>query len=98
MSIESVAAELRVLRARIEAQRSNTHEWPTKEEEHAADLDRFDRRMIKAAAMLGVETPPVRHREPFLLSDEDRQVLEERLTAAGLDLVGAEEGSSSPDR
>lgn len=98
MSIESVAGELRILRSRIEAQRRNTHQWPTKEEEQAADLDRLDRRMIKAAAMLGVETPPVNRREPFLLSDDDRQLLEERLVSAGLDLVGSEEGSPSPDR
>lgn len=98
MSIETVAAELRVLRARIEAQRTNTHEWPTKEEEHAADLDRFDRRMIKAAAMLGVATPVVHRREAFLFSDVDRNLLEHRLTDAGLDLIGAEEGSPSADR
>lgn len=98
MSIESVASELRVLRARIEAQRGNTHQWPTKEEEQAADLDRLDRRMIKAAAMLGVETPPVHRAEAFLLRDEDRRLLEDRLVAAGLDLVGVEEASPSTDR
>ena len=36
MTIESVAAQLRPLRARIDAQQANTHSWPTKEEELAA--------------------------------------------------------------
>jgi hypothetical protein len=95
MSIESVACELRVLRARLEAQRTNSHDWPTKEEEHAADLDRYDRRMIKAAAMLGVETPPVHRREEFLFSDEDRRLLEFRLARAGLDVEQPAEESQT---
>ncbi len=86
MSIETVAAELRPVRARIDAQQANPHTWPSKEEELAADLDRYDRRLLKAAAMLGVETPIVRHREQFLLSDEDRASIERRLVDAGLDV------------
>src|SRR4051794_35648284 len=58
MSIESVAMQLRTLRARIDAQTANQHSWPTKEEELAADIDRYDRRLLKAAAMLQVEAPP----------------------------------------
>ncbi|HTJ75340.1 MAG TPA: hypothetical protein VL337_08235 [Acidimicrobiales bacterium] len=95
MSIENVAGELRSLRARLEAQRANTHYWPTKEEEHAADLDRYDRRMIKAAAMLGVEPPPVRRGAEFLFTDEDRRLLESRLIAAGLDVLASAEESQS---
>ena len=86
MSIESVAAQLRTLRTRIRAQQANQHSWPSKEEELAADLDRYDRRLIKAAAMLGVEAPTGRGREQFLLSDDDRLRLEQRLDEAGLDV------------
>jgi hypothetical protein len=86
MSIESVAAQLRTLRTRIDAQRANQHSWPTKEEELAADIDRYDRRLLKAAAMLQVEAPATRHREQFLLSDGDRQQLEDRLAESGLDV------------
>jgi len=86
MSIETVAAQLRPLRARIDAQLANSHTWPSKAEELAADLDRYDRRLLKAAAMLGVETPKARHREQFLLTDEDRAGLEQRLVGAGLDV------------
>jgi flavin-dependent dehydrogenase len=78
--------ELKSLRARLDAQRSNTHTWPTKEEEHAADLDRYDRRLLKAAAMLGVEAPPARRHDGFLLSDDDRRVVEGRLADAGIDV------------
>jgi hypothetical protein len=84
MSIETVAAELQTLRGRLDAQRANTHTWPTKEEEYAADLDRYDRRLLKAAAMLGVETGWGRPRGSYLVSDDDRGVLEQRLAAAGL--------------
>ena len=86
MSIEDVAAQLRTLRTRIENQKANQHSWPTKEEELAADIDRYDRRLIKAAAMLQVEAPASRRREPFLLSQDDRLVLEHRLAESGLDV------------
>ena len=85
MSIESVAEELRTLRRRIDAQTANTHVWPSKEEELAADVDRYDRRLLKAAAMLQVEVPPQPRREGVLLSDDDRLRLEQRLADAGLD-------------
>jgi aminoglycoside phosphotransferase (APT) family kinase protein len=86
MSIESVAEELRTLRRRIDAQTANTHVWPSKEEELAADVDRYDRRLLKAAAMLQIEVPSARRREGFLLSDEERLALEQRLAEAGLDV------------
>lgn len=94
MSIESVAAQLRPLRARIDAQQANTHNWPTKEEELAADVDRYDRRLLKAAAMLGVEAPAARRREQFLLSDPDRAKLEQRLAEVGLDVHAKADESS----
>lgn len=87
MSIESVAAQLRTLRMRIEHQKVNQHTWPTKEEELAADIDRYDRRLLKAAAMLQVVPPASRRREQFLLSAEDRLQLEARLAGAGLDVL-----------
>ncbi len=93
MSIESVADELRTLRRRIHSQRANQHSWPSKEEELAADLDRYDRRLLKAATMLRVGTPPTRHREQFLLTDDDREQLEERLVEVGLDVQAPAEGS-----
>ena len=93
MSIESVADELRTLRRRIHAQRANRHDWPSKEEELAADLDRYDRRLLKAATMLRVGAPTARHREQFLLTDHDREQLEERLMEAGLDMEAPAEDS-----
>ena len=86
MSIQNVAAQLRTLRTRIENQKANQHSWPTKEEELAADIDRYDRRLLKAAAMLRLAAPASRRREQFLLSEADRQVLEDRLAQAGLDV------------
>lgn len=86
MSIESVAGQLRTLRTRIESQRANRHSWPTKEEELAADIDRYDRRLLKAAAMLQVPAPTSTRREQFLLSEADRLLLEERLAESGLDV------------
>ena len=86
MSIETVATQLRTLRTRIENQKANQHSWPTKEEELAADIDRYDRRLIKAAAMLQVRAPASRRREQFLLSEDDRVVLETRLAESGLDV------------
>ena len=86
MSIEDVAAQLRTLRTRIENQKANQHSWPTKEEELAADIDRYDRRLLKAAAMLQVPPPASQRREQFLLSEADRGVLEERLAESGLDV------------
>jgi hypothetical protein len=94
MTIESVAAQLRPLRARIDAQKANRHSWPTKEEELAADLDRYDRRLLKAAAMLGVDPPAAKHREQFLLSEDERARLEERLVDAGLDV--RTDGATAP--
>src|SRR5688572_21321643 len=78
MTIESVAAELRPLRARIHAQRANRHTWPTKEEELEADCDRYDRRLLKAATMLGLEAPAGLGREQALLTDEQREQIERR--------------------
>jgi hypothetical protein len=86
MTIENVVAQLRTLRTRIENQKANQHSWPTKEEELAADIDRYDRRLLKAAAMLQVEAPASRRREQFLLREADRRVLEGRLADAGLDV------------
>ena len=86
MSIDTVALQLRTLRTRIENQKANQHSWPTKEEELAADIDRYDRRLIKAAAMLQVAAPASRRREQFLLSEEDRLLLEGRLADSGLDV------------
>jgi hypothetical protein len=91
MTIESVAVQLRTLRTRIDAQKANQHSWPTKEEELAADIDRYDRRLLKAAAMLQVEPPASRRREQFLLTDRDRVKLEQRLAAAGLDVLAPAE-------
>jgi hypothetical protein len=96
MTIESVAAQLRPLRARIVAQQANTHTWPTKEEELAADLDRYDRRLLKAAAMLGVETPTPRRREQFLLNEEERARLEDGLLEAGLDVQATADETANP--
>lgn len=94
MTIESVAAQLRPLRARIDAQQANRHSWPTKEEELAADLDRYDRRLLKAAAMLGVEAAAGRRRDQYLLSEEERGRIERRLADVGLHVrADADEGS-----
>ena len=93
MTIENVASQLRSLRTRIDAQQANQHSWPTKEEELAADIDRYDRRLLKAAAMLQVETPASRRREQFLLSERDRRKLEQRLATAGLDVRAPAEDS-----
>ena len=94
MTIERVAAQLRPLRARIDAQQANTHTWRTKEEELAADVDRYDRRLLKAAAMLGVEAPAARRREQFLLSDDDRAQLEQRLAEVGRNVRATADESS----
>ena len=93
MSIESVAAELRTLRRRIDNQQANQHSWPTKEEELAADFDRYDRRLLKAATMLQVQLDARigRGREQFLLSDTERTSLERRLADAGLDVRASDE-------
>ena len=60
MSMEGVVHELRSLRRRIDAQQANAHTWPGKDEELAADLDRYDRRLVKAAAMPGSRRLPAR--------------------------------------
>ena len=86
MSMEDVAGELRQLRRRIDAQRTNAHTWPGKDEELAADLDRYDRRLVKAATMLRLEAPTGTGREGFLLHEDDRMQLEQRLVLAGLDV------------
>ena len=93
MTIESVAAELRPLRARIDSQRANQHNWPTKEEELEADCDRYDRRLLKAAAMLGLQAPTGLGREQELLTEDRRRELERRLAQAGLDVRAPAETS-----
>jgi len=86
MSIDSVAAELRPLRARIDSQRANRHTWPSKEEELEADCDRYDRRLLKAATMLGLEAPAGLGREQSVLTEDRRRQLEDRLAELGLDV------------
>ena len=86
MPIESVTVELRTLRRRIDAQLANRHDWPAKEEALIADLDRYDRRLLKAAVMLRVKPPPKRRGEELLLNETERQQLEEDLRGAGLDV------------
>ncbi len=90
MSMEGVVHELRSLRRRIDAQHANAHTWPGKEEELAADLDRYDRRLVKAATMLRVEAPSGTGREGFLFLEDDRMQLEQRLVEAGLDVHATE--------
>jgi hypothetical protein len=94
MSMEGVVHELRSLRRRIDAQHANAHTWPGKEEELAVDLDRYDRRLVKAAAMLRVEAPSGTGREGFLLLEDDRMQLEQRLVEAGLDVHATEQEES----
>jgi len=84
MGIENVAVELRSLRSRIDAQRANDHVWPTKDEELFADLDRYDRRLLKAAAMLSVDAPRPAHDRELLLSEDQRLGLERHLADSGL--------------
>lgn len=86
MGIDNVTGELRSLRIRIDAQRANHHEWPTKREELLADLDRYDRRLLKAAAMLSVAAPRPAHDRELLLSDDERHGLERHLADSGLDV------------
>jgi hypothetical protein len=80
--------------ARIDAQHGNAHTWPGKEEELAAHLDRYDRWLVKAAAMLRVESPSGTGREGFLLLENDRMQLEQRLVEAGLDIHAGEQAES----
>ena len=91
MSMEGVACELRSLRRRLDAQHANGHTWPGKDEEMAADLDRYDRRLVKAAVMLQVKAPAGTGREGFLLNEHDRTQLEQRLVGAGLDVHAADQ-------
>lgn len=91
MSMEGVVQELRSLRRRLDAQHANAHTWPGKDEELAADLDRYDRRLVKAAAMLRVDAPAGTGREGFFLDEHDRMQLEQRLVGAGLDVHGADQ-------
>ena len=86
MSLASLAEELRSLRRRIDAQEANAHDWPTKEEEMIADLDRYDRRLIKAARMLRLSIPVGQGREAMLLREHDRAQFEKRLMDSGLDV------------
>ena len=90
--IENVAGELRLLRTRIDAQRANSHHWPTKEEEFYADLDRYDRRLLKAAAMLRIDAPTPARDQEALFSEHDRHTLEERLAGSGLDVRSPADG------
>ena len=93
MSIESLTADLRQLRARIDFQRETTHPWPTKDEELAADLLRYDRRLLKAADMLRVGSSSGA-RGCVQLSDADRLDLENSLEMCGYGVrPTADEGS-----
>lgn len=93
VSIESITAELRQLRARIDFQRDNTHTWPTKDEELAADLLRYDRRLLKAAAMLRVASSGGA-RGFAELSEAERLDIEHSLDVCGHGVrPSAEEGS-----
>jgi len=93
MSIASLAEELRSLRRRIDAQEANAHTWPTKDEELAADFDRYDRRLIKAARMLRLSIPVGQGREASLLGEDDRAQLEKRLMNSGLDVRAPADGA-----
>ncbi len=93
MSIESLTTELRRLRARIDSQRDNPHSWPTKDEELAADLLRYDRRLLKAAAMLRLHSSGGA-RGSAQLSDDDRRDIEQSLDISGYGVrPTADEGS-----
>ena len=58
-----------------------------------ADCDRYDRRLLKAAAMLGVAAPTGLGREQSLLSEDRRRQMEDRLAELGLDVRAAAESS-----
>lgn len=81
-SIEHRTAELRKLRARIDSQRDNPHTWPTTEEELAADLLRYDRRLLKAVAVRRLGSGG-RGRGSAQLSEADRLEIEHRLDISG---------------
>lgn len=90
--LERLAAELRdVSRQRDDLMRS-AGTVPTLPEAVSAVMDRYDRLLLDAAAMLDVEIPddarsPV---DPGVLTHNGRIVLEQGLVAAGLDLRAQE--------
>jgi hypothetical protein len=76
--IERLSAELRSLRLRlIRYEQRERRAW-------SADLEAYDRRLLDAAAMLEVGSPP--HQTGLPLAAEDRAALEEHLAAAGLEV------------
>ncbi len=76
--IERLSADLRSLRLRLIRYEQRARDaW-------SADLEAYDRRLLDAAAMLEVATPPAETALPLTASD--RASLEEGLAAAGLEV------------
>jgi hypothetical protein len=76
--IERLSAELRSLRLRlIRYEQREREAW-------SADLEVYDRRLLDAAAMLEVATPPAE--TPHPLTAAERASLEEGLADAGLEV------------
>ena len=76
--IERLSAELRSLRLRLIRYEQRARDaW-------SADLEAYDRRLLDAAAMLEVESPP--SEGPLPLAAPDRASLEAGLAAAGLEV------------
>lgn len=85
--IGRVAEEARRLRRRLAAYRKTEKTWPTKVAEWTADLDAYDDVILTLGEMVGVPSPIPPGAQRRLLF-EDRVTLEQRLTDAGLDLIG----------
>ena len=86
--LERLAAELRELYRRRDDLMRSAGTVPTLPEEVSAVVDRYDRLLVDAAVMLGVDIPPDAPSavEPGVLTHLGRITLEDALRAAGLDV------------
>jgi hypothetical protein len=88
---ETLIAEARGMRRRLDIYESDERLWPTKVQEWCEDLDTYDRVLIDLAVVIGLPRAALPEGERRRLLSEERSSIED-----GLDRVGLDLGASRP--
>lgn len=84
---ESLVAEAKTMRRRLDVYESDDRLWPTKVQEWCEDLDAYDSVLIDLAVSMGIPSAALPEGERRRLLSEERAGIERGLTRAGVRLV-----------
>lgn len=86
--VDALRDDIQARRRKLSASPGDGTPWPTAEEDTSAELYYYDMALVVAATVMGVPAPSPATGGRRRLTARQRNHLEERLAAAGLDVRG----------